>query len=324
MAIDDVLLAEENASYDKAAKRFLSMKTLLAWLLKYLVSEFKDFSIRDIAEKCIEGDPTMTIDTIPVDSDFTNVAKRQQPNKIKGDKNEDGSTTEGTVFFDILFRAVVPTTGELITLIINIEPQRALYPGYILVRRAIYYACRLISSQKETEFIGDDFNKLKKVYSIWLVMDAPKDGSNSIRQYALKEKLVHGHGHEKINNYDLLTVVMVYLGKKHTKHRLLNLLHLIFLDKLKAADKRKILKTDYGMTLTPEMEEELNTMSSLALGIADRARMEGERKGVRQGRFSAMLQNVKALMENMNISSTKAMDFLSLAPADRKLVLANL
>ncbi len=64
--MDGVLMDDDNASYDKTAKRFLARKMLLAWILKYLVAEFRDCSIKDIAEKYIEGDPTLTVETIPV------------------------------------------------------------------------------------------------------------------------------------------------------------------------------------------------------------------------------------------------------------------
>ena len=287
--VDGVLMDNDNASYDKAAKRFLSMKMLLAWILKYLVAEFRDCSIKDIAEKYIEGDPTLTIGTIPVDADLTNAARntaKKKAKNIKGSRNEDASTTEGTAIFDILFRAIVPATGETIALIINIEPQRTVYTGYSLVRRGIYYACRMISS----------------VYTIWLVMDAPKGGSNSIRRYEIKEKILHGHGREDVKNYDLMVAIMVYLGKKTTKHRLLKLLHLIFLDKLKAAEKKTILKRDYDLVLTPVMEEELTKMGSLALGIADRAKNEGIREGEQNGEHRVM-EAIRMLKDNLPLDT---------------------
>ena len=55
------------------------------------------------------------------------------------------------------------------TLIINVEAQRSqkeLTLGYHLMKRAVFYACRLISSQKEREFEGKDYNSIKKIYSI--------------------------------------------------------------------------------------------------------------------------------------------------------------
>ena len=307
--VDGVLMDDDNASYDKTAKHFLARKVLLALILKYLVAEFRESSIKDIAEKYIEGDPTLTVGTIPVDADLTNAARKatkKKPGNIKGLRNEDGSSTEGTAIFDIMFRAIVPTTGETIALIINIEPQRTVHTGYSLVRRGIYYACRMISSQKAVEFTGDDYNNIKKVYTIWLVMDAPKGGSNSIRRYEIKEKILHGHGREDVRNYDLMVAIMVYLGKKTTKHRLLKLLHLIFLDKLKAAEKKTILKQDYDLVLTPVMEEELTKMGSLALGIAERAKtegiLEGERRGIKKGE-NGIMEAIRMLKENLPLDT---------------------
>ena len=57
-------LDDNNASYDTLAKRILSRKVILAWILKYTVPEFADCSLEDIAGKYIEGDPTADINTI--------------------------------------------------------------------------------------------------------------------------------------------------------------------------------------------------------------------------------------------------------------------
>ena len=104
--------------------------------------------------------------------------KQNNPN-IHGLQNEDNSVTEGSVTFDILFHAKAPGTDDLITLIINVEAQKSLSPKtkkgevYPLMKRAVYYISRLISSQKETEFTGSDYGKIKKVYSIWICMESP-------------------------------------------------------------------------------------------------------------------------------------------------------
>ena len=303
--VNGVFMDSDNASYDKNAKKFLSEKALLARILKHLVAEFQASSLKDIEEKYIEGEPKVTINTVPVAPDLTNAA-RKVASKIKGDRNEDGSDTEGTITFDILFRAIVPATGETIALIINIEPQRTVHTGYSLVRRGIYYACRMISSQKEVDFKGEDFDSIKKVYTIWLVMDAPRGGSNSIRRYEIKEKVLHGHGHEDLKNYDLMVAIMVYLGKKKTRHRLLRLLHLIFLDKMKAVEKTRILKDEYGLVLTPDMEKELTEMGSLAEGIAERAKAE------------EILKSIRNLMKNMKLSAKQAMDILEIPASEQE------
>ena len=81
--VNGVFLDDANASYDKAAKRFLAEKVLLAWILIYLVEEFRECSLRDIAEKYIEGDPRLTVGTIPVDPDLTNAARKLKTKQLR-------------------------------------------------------------------------------------------------------------------------------------------------------------------------------------------------------------------------------------------------
>lgn len=62
----------------------------------------------------------------------------------------------------------------MITLIINVEAQktqRASTLGYDILKRALYYVSRIISSQKEREFEGSDYNSIKKstaFSSVWI------------------------------------------------------------------------------------------------------------------------------------------------------------
>lgn len=295
--LDSPFLDGDNASYDEIAKRFLAHKSLLAQILKELVEEFKDCSLHDIAEKYIEGEPAVNIREIPIDLDFTNAVRdktegqKEQPEKIQGLRNEDSSPTEGTVVFDILFHATLPTTNEPITLIINIEPQRTLYTGYPLIRRAIYYACRLISSQKEREFHGEDYGGIRKVYTIWLVMHTPKNAANSIQRYQITENRLYGKKSEDKKNYDLIVAIMVNLGKVPSKQRLLKFLRLIFLDERKAAEKKKILQDEYDLTLTKNMEGAWAKMDSLAAGIEERGILKGEKRG--EDRLMAALRMLK-------------------------------
>ena len=120
------LLDNESASYDKAAKRLLASKSLLAFILKNVVPEFSTSSQADIANKYIEGNPADFINKIPVDPDLTNAARKvlAKPPNIKGRRNEVSSPTEGTNTFDIIFSAIAPSTKEPIGLIINVEAQK--------------------------------------------------------------------------------------------------------------------------------------------------------------------------------------------------------
>lgn len=149
--IDDIYLAGKNPEYDAAAKKLLSSKKILAWILKYCVEEFKDSSIADIRDRYIIGIPETA--SVPVLPDETNAAAMMGTDRISGERTEDTTITEGKVTFDVRFRAITPH-NELVQLIINIEAQRSRRTSYPLLKRAMYYVSRLISSQ-----YGVDFDK---------------------------------------------------------------------------------------------------------------------------------------------------------------------
>lgn len=298
--IDGALVGQNKLKYDKAAKGVLSDKKILAYILKRTVPEFASVSLNDIATRCIEGTPLVSV--VPVYKDKTNAVqqylKKQENPNIQGMRNEDDSVTEGSVTFDVLFHAKAPDTGELITLIINVEAQNSLSPKnnegktYPLMKRAVYYISRLISSQKETEFTGSDYDKIKKVYSIWICMESP-DGKNAINRYQFKEQhLLHRHK-EPVENYDLMGIVFVYLGNNRTRDRLIHLLNLLFIKKLKPEKKLTELHDEYDIDLTARGKEDLTTMCNLSEGIFERGLKRGIEQGIEQGRAEGMEKGEK-------------------------------
>lgn len=72
---------------------------------------------------------------------------------------------------------------ENVGIVIGIEAQKSFYPGYDLVMRGIYYAARMLSSQMGVEFTGENYNQIKKVYSIWICMRVLKKIGNTITDY---------------------------------------------------------------------------------------------------------------------------------------------
>ena len=278
-------------AYDKAAKNVLSQKKVLAYILKRTVPEFESVSLDDIANIYIEGTPEVS--TVPVSKDKTNAVRhaleRQATPEIKGTQNEDNSITEGSIVFDILFRAKAPATNEVITLIINIEAQKRLKPKkktggtYPLLKRAVYYASRLISSQKGSEFTNSDYDKIKKIYTIWICMEAPH-GKSAINRYQLKEQHLLHRYKEPCQNYDLMGIVFIYLGNSKVKDQMMNLLDLMFKSRKKASEKITVLHTDFGIDLTQEREGDLETMCNLGEGIYEDGLMKGKQVGWEEGR----------------------------------------
>ena len=289
----DSLYGSDNAKYDQHAKYLLSSRKLLAEIVKKVVPEFQDASIDDIANKYIEGTPL--VGSVPVNPGLTNAV----PSKISGDRNEDGALKEGYITYDILFHARAPGTGEPITLIINVEAQRSQKEstlGYHLMKRAVFYACRLISSQKEREFEGKDYNSIKKIYSIWICMDSPNRDSY-INRYRLEEKHLLHRYEEPQENYDLVNIVLISLGEKADKDRLIHLLQVLFTESQQTFDsKRNILQKEYHIEMTPEMEEEMNTMCNLSLNISEEALNRGLAQGRKEGRQAGLNETALRLL----------------------------
>lgn len=173
--------AGEKAAYDNACKRLLANKIILAWIMKSCLEEYRDCGISEIASKYIEGEAQISEAAVHPDEEAESL-------QITGLNTEDSTINEGTVTYDIRFRAIVPDTGERISLIINVEAQNDFYPGYPIVKRNLYYCCRLVSSQYGTEFTNSHYEKIKKVYSIFICMNPPNYRKNTINQYSIQEE----------------------------------------------------------------------------------------------------------------------------------------
>ena len=301
---------DDSAGYDAACKRVLSEKAILARIMKACLAEYRDCPVRDIEEKYIEGQPQVS--SVPVLPD-------EEGSVISGLDTEDKSVHEGTVTYDIRFRAIAPDSGELIGLIVNVEAQNDFYPGYPLTKRGIYYCCRMISSQYGREFTGSHYEKLKKVYSIWICMNPPRNRENTITRYRLTEEHLVGKAVELVQNYDLLSIVMLCLGGPDSENYdgVLRMLDVLLSHETSEAEKRWILQDDY------DMESEVSVMCNLSKGVMEKSwkkgMAEGREKGRAEGLEKGILSSIKSLMETMSWTLDQAMTALKVPEAEQQI-----
>ena len=304
-------ITDENAGYDAACKRVLSEKAILARIMKACLEEYKNCDVNDIAGKYIEGQPQVS--EVPVLPD-------ERGSVISGMDTEDKSIREGSVTYDIRFRAVVPGTEEQIGLIINVEAQNDFYPGYPIITRGVYYCCRIISSQYGREFTGSHYERIKKVYSIWICMNPPKYRKNSITRYRLVEEQLVGEAAEPVKNYDLLSIVMLCLGGPEggNYEGVLRMLDVLLSNETSEAEKRKILQEDYGIQMTQTMEQEVSVMCNLSKGVEEKGMAKGIAKGMAKGMTNGILASIKNLVKNLGMSVEQAMSVLEIPEAERQ------
>ena len=249
----------------------------MAHILKSCTEEFKDCSLLDIAWRYIQGEPS--ISRIAVEPETISP-------RIESEQTEDKSGAEGTVYYDIRFHAVAPVDGKMIQLIINLEAQNDFNPGYPLLKRAVYYCGRMISSQYGTVFVKLHYEKIQKVYSIWICTMPTKKWEYNISRYRFTEEHLIGRTQAERSHYDLITIVLVCLGSKSHKQLkgILRLLNMLLLDNMGSQEKQELLAKEFNVTMTPHLEKGVATMCNLSEGIERRGERRGEKRGEKRGR----------------------------------------
>ena len=266
----------QKKAYDEACKRVLSERGIMAHILKACTEEFKDCDLQDIAQRYIQGEPS--ISRIAVEPEAISP-------RIESEQTEDKSGTEGTVYYDIRFHAVAPVDGKLIQLIINLEAQNDFNPGYPLLKRAVYYCGRMISSQYGAVFVKSHYEKIQKVYSIWICTMPTKKWEYNISRYRLTEDHLIGHTQAERSHYDLINIVLVCLGSKNYKQLkgILRLLNMLLLDNISSQEKQKLLEKEFDVTMTPHLEKGVAAMCNLSEGIERRGEKRGRKLGEEVG-----------------------------------------
>lgn len=278
--------AKDKIQYDEHVRQILKDKGILAYILKYAVKEFKDYSIDD-AKTAIDGEPEVAIRSV-------------RPEAVSTLENESKIPGEGKMYFDILFYAVT-NDGYRQKMYINIEAQKSFYPGYDLVTRGIVYPARLISQQMDVEYTADNYDGVKKVYSVWICMNAPekkhsyKKVADSIVEYSIKPTILYPHNatDDEIatGRYDLMSTVFINLNSQNTinsKNVLISMLSTLLSDKIKADEKKQKLEKEYGIKMSKELESEVSSMCNLSEAI--------EERGIERGRMYTIYDFIQSGM----------------------------
>lgn len=278
--------AKDKIQYDEHVRQILKDKGILAYILKYAVKEFKDYSIDD-AKAAIDGEPEVAIRSV-------------RPEAVSTLENESKIPGEGKMYFDILFYALT-NDGYRQKMYINIEAQKSFYPGYDLVTRGIVYPARLISQQMDVEYTADNYDGVKKVYSVWICMNAPekkhsyKKVADSIVEYSIKPTILYPHNatDDEIatGRYDLMSTVFINLNSQNTinsKNVLISMLSTLLSDKIKADEKKQKLEKEYGIKMSKELESEVSSMCNLSEAI--------EERGIERGRMYTIYDFIQSGM----------------------------
>lgn len=276
------------AQYDACAKRLLGHKIILAHILVRTVEEFQGMNPEEVVPY-IEGEPH--ISTASAEPGLTN---QRIGDRIVGLNTENKEINEGTIIFDIVF--YVRMKNGLSQIIINVEAQKGETADYEILNRAIFYVCRLISSQKERDFKNSDYNGIKQVYSIWVCMNLSE---NSMSHICLTQKNLIG-SYEWKGNLNLFNIVMIGLAKELPEHdekyELHRLLGTLLSQHLTEKERLDIIGMEYNIPLKKNLRKDVNVMCNLSEGIEERGITIGEARGRAVGESTA-LKLIQLLMK---------------------------
>lgn len=259
--------AGDKAQYDIRVKRLLAQKSILAHILVKTVDEFKRMKPEDVV-KYIEGEPSISV--VPVEPGLANMEKPDAAGqRIVGLNTENAEINEGLVRFDIIF--YVRMKNGLSQIIVNIEAQKDEPTEYKILNRAIFYVSRLISSQKERDFVNTNYDDIKQVFSIWICMNMDDNSLSHI--HLTKDELLKPCNWK--GNLDLLNIVLIGItneipehDEKYEMHRLIGAL---LSSELKEQEKLDIIEHEYNIPISQEFREDVRIMCNLSTGIEERA-----------------------------------------------------
>lgn len=255
---------------------------------------------------------------------------------IVGRETEAITNRKGKVVMDNVFDIDVDR-DKGIKVLMNLEGQGDPHPGYPIVNRALFYASSLIHDQKGREFARDDYGKMRKVYSIWIMLNPPKSYENRIRRYSLNGAWCDdGPSDLKDDSGDLIEVIKIYIGnqdsiKDRDYRRLLNT---IFAQRMDETEREKRLWEEYKIPVNEYLSGALKGISmsleadyrnyfvkkGLAEGM-EKGLEEGRAKGEIEGKIEGKAEIIKHMMSK-GLTAEQAMDQCGIIGSERESIVA--
>lgn len=299
--------SKQKIQHDQIAKSLLKLRTVLAWILKSTTDEFKRMDLSEV-EKWVFN-PAIGSDT----------SDDEAPPQIPMAGTESSSLNDGSRYFDVKFYTKDPKKPEdSISLIINIEVQTKFKSENYIHKRAEYYLSRLISGQNNTIFANDNFEKIKKVYSIWICTDPIAKYRNTITVFPRTAKKLYGRVRAKKTAYDTSEYIIVGLNDNYDSNcKIIRMLDLLLTEELKdaagktiqltAEEKREwlkkraeILQKEFNIS-QEETEWRLLEMCDLS----DRYRAEDEARGEARGKISGGAKEIICFAKDIGYTYEK-------------------
>lgn len=223
--------------------------------------------------------------------------------------------TLGGVIHDVLFDiGMLDGKSPPSRVIVDIEAQNEFKPGYAILKRGSFYCGRMISAQKETVFRNSDYNKLQKVYSIWLCIAPDEDVRGVCNAYNMSEICLAKEHHFPKEQYDNFCIILACLQDKQSANNMVRFFSSVFDNEMPVEEKLDLAR-ECGLQVTADVKEGINQMCNYSDYV--------EQKGIEKGRIEALSESVVKLVREGNYSVEAATNLLPISDDIRATVKAN-
>ena len=169
---------------------------------------------------------------------------------------------------------------------INIEAQKSFHTSYPLEMRAEYYGARLLSAQLKSINKQTGYCSLKRVYSIWICMEAPARKAGLAMLYRMRGDVIINDKNINVepeyNRLGLINVVMPYLNSGcRMREKTLELLRVLMSHDNSRHEKLQALK-DNDITIVDAVNGGVRDMCNLSEIVWEKGKTEGRIEGKKE------------------------------------------
>ena len=292
--------------FDTACKKLLEFKSVLARILEVVIDELHGMEYEEI-EKLIGA---VSLDD-PLNADMP---------LVKNVDTETVSMTDGTRRFDLKFPVMIPADNSEYEIIINIEAQKAFVSEKYVHKRAEYYAGRLISGQYGKDFTGSDFDKIKRVMSVWICLQPTEAYRGSVTVFERGARVLAGKPRITNSICNTSSYVIIGLGSDlESDIKLVRFLDTLFSVSVTPEEKGRILEGEFGIAVADGMEKEMRDMCDFSKAIyeqgieqgIEQGEARGKAEGIAEGKEQERAETIIKL-KKMGMSDKDIQKFLSM------------
>ena len=242
---------------DQGFKVVIHNSDVLSMILRDTIPEFEGMDLESIKD-CLELGEDRTF--------------------VKG-RDPEYPSRKGKATLDSRFDILLPGKKGRTPVILGIESQKEIGNSEHLYNRMLYYAGRMISNQKNRDFRNDNYQDMKDVICIWLILRPKGILKNDIKCLKVRGSSIC-HEDDKEMVFDKLKILIVglgdYAGDIENRVRFASTLFAPDLDQQQRFD---LVKENYNIELDESVLEGVDRIMGFYDNSIQAERQEGEIEG---------------------------------------------